>query len=63
MDMILETVGEDGEKIILFGSYAYGTPREERDIDIYAVLKDGTKNPLLFIQDIGAGFIKHKSTI
>jgi predicted nucleotidyltransferase len=27
-DSILNTVGEDCEKIILFGSYAYGAPRE-----------------------------------
>ncbi|GMO21278.1 MAG: nucleotidyltransferase domain-containing protein [Spirochaetaceae bacterium] len=51
-DMILETLGENCEKIILFGSYAYGTPREDSDIDIYVVLKDGTKNPLLWLQDI-----------
>ena len=59
-DMILETLGSDCEKIILFGSYAYGTPREESDIDIYVVLKDGTKNPLLAMQDIEHGFGKHK---
>jgi predicted nucleotidyltransferase len=35
-DMILETLGDICEKIILFGSYAYGTPREESDIDIYS---------------------------
>jgi predicted nucleotidyltransferase len=51
-DMILETLGGDCEKIILFGSYAYGTPREESDIDIYVVLKDGSKNPWLALQDI-----------
>ena len=51
-DMILETLGETCEKIILFGSYAYGTPREESDIDIYVVLKDGSKNPLLAMEDV-----------
>jgi predicted nucleotidyltransferase len=51
-DMILETLGDACEKIILFGSYAYGTPREDSDIDIYVVLKDGTKNPLLWMEDI-----------
>ena len=59
-DMILETLGDDCEKIILFGSYAYGTPREESDIDIYAVLKDGSKKPILALQDINIGFVKHK---
>jgi len=30
--------------IYLFGSYAYGTPTEESDIDIYLVIPDGVKN-------------------
>jgi predicted nucleotidyltransferase len=51
-DIILETLGDTCEKIILFGSYAYGTPREESDIDIYVVLKDGSKNPLLALEDV-----------
>ncbi|GMO21260.1 MAG: hypothetical protein Pg6A_08250 [Termitinemataceae bacterium] len=59
-DMILETLGENCEKIILFGSYAYGTPREDSDIDIYVVLKDGTKNPLLWLQDVEHGFGRHE---
>lgn len=28
------------EKVILFGSYAYGTPDENSDIDLYIVTKD-----------------------
>ena len=28
------------EKIILFGSYAYGTPNEDSDLDLYVVTKD-----------------------
>lgn len=28
------------EKIILFGSYAYGTPTEESDLDLYVVTND-----------------------
>jgi predicted nucleotidyltransferase len=59
-DMILETLGETCEKILLFGSYAYGAPREESDIDIYVVLKDGGKNPLLVMEDIGIALVKHK---
>ncbi|MEJ5189891.1 nucleotidyltransferase domain-containing protein [Treponema sp. J25] len=27
-------------KVILFGSYAYGTPNEESDIDLYVVTND-----------------------
>lgn len=30
----------DPDKIILFGSYAYGNPNEESDLDIY-ILKNG----------------------
>ncbi|MDR1469015.1 MAG: nucleotidyltransferase domain-containing protein [Spirochaetaceae bacterium] len=59
-DMILETLGETCEKIILFGSYADGTAREESDIDIYVVLKDGGKNPLLVREAIYADLGKHK---
>jgi predicted nucleotidyltransferase len=28
------------EQIFLFGSYAYGTPRKDSDLDLYVVLKD-----------------------
>lgn len=59
-DMILEILGDTCEKIILFGSYAYGTPREESDIDIYVVLKDGSKNPLLAREDIYDALWGHK---
>jgi len=30
--------------IYLFGSYAYGEPTEESDIDIFVVMPDNTKN-------------------
>jgi len=49
---ILETVGEDCEKIILFGSYAYGMPKESSDYDVFVVLKDGTEKPILVLQNI-----------
>ena len=32
------------EAIYLFGSYAYGTPCEDSDIDIYVVVPDDTAN-------------------
>jgi predicted nucleotidyltransferase len=51
-DSILKTVGDDCEKIILFGSYAYGTPREDSDYDFYVVLKDGAEHPILVMQKI-----------
>jgi len=30
----------DPDRVILFGSYAYGTPNEDSDIDLYVVTKD-----------------------
>jgi predicted nucleotidyltransferase len=30
------------EQVFLFGSYAYGTPNENSDLDVYVVLKDET---------------------
>jgi predicted nucleotidyltransferase len=51
-DSILKTVGEDCEKIILFGSYAYGVPREGSDYDVFVILKDGAEKPILVLQNI-----------
>jgi predicted nucleotidyltransferase len=52
---ILKTVGENCEKIILFGSYAYGTPGAGSDYDIFVVLKDGTEKPIVVLQNIYGG--------
>ena len=30
----------DLDQIVLFGSYAYGTPNEDSDVDLYVVTKD-----------------------
>jgi predicted nucleotidyltransferase len=35
---IVETVPT--EQVILFGSYAYGTPHKDSDLDVFIVLKD-----------------------
>ena len=44
IDGIKETLKNEGiEKIILFGSYAYGTPNKESDIDLL-VIKNIPKN-------------------
>jgi predicted nucleotidyltransferase len=40
-EIILEKVPTD--QIWLFGSYAYGTPNKDSDIDIYIVMKDDTQ--------------------
>jgi predicted nucleotidyltransferase len=37
-DIIIQTVPV--EQIILFGSYAHGTPHKDSDLDLYVVLKD-----------------------
>ncbi|MCL2445693.1 MAG: nucleotidyltransferase domain-containing protein [Oscillospiraceae bacterium] len=48
---ILETV--PAEAIYLFGSYAYGTPREDSDLDIFVVIPDSVAtNPLEVSADI-----------
>ena len=51
-DSILSTVGESCEKILLFGSYAYGNPHENSDYDFFVVLKDETEKPILVLQKI-----------
>jgi len=51
-DSILNTVGETCEKIILFGSHAYGNPKEGSDYDFFVVLQDGTEKPVLTLQRI-----------
>jgi predicted nucleotidyltransferase len=52
---ILQTVGENCEKIILFGSYAYGVPTENSDYDFFVVLKDNAENPITVLQSIYSG--------
>ena len=51
-DSILSTVGETCEKIILFGSHAYGEPDKDSDYDFFVVLKDDTEKPILVLQKI-----------
>jgi predicted nucleotidyltransferase len=58
-DSILKTVGENCEKIILFGSYAYGEPKENSDYDIFVVLKDGTEKPIVVLQNIYGGLAQN----
>jgi predicted nucleotidyltransferase len=59
-DIIVGTVPV--EQIYLFGSYVYGTPNEDSDLDIYVVLKDDTPIRELEILDmIGIALYKKKS--
>ena len=43
IEIIVETIKKtvDCERIYLFGSYAYGEPSEDSDLDFYVVMPDG----------------------
>jgi len=43
-DAIISAV--EVEKLYLFGSYAYGTPREDSDYDFYMVIPNGGMRPI-----------------
>ena len=59
-NVIVETVPV--EQIWLFGSYAYGTPIKESDLDIYVVLKDDAPmRPVEAMDMIGLSLYKKKS--
>jgi len=45
MEIIIRTVPV--EQIWLFGSYAYGTPHKDSDLDLYVVLKDDVEMRLI----------------
>jgi predicted nucleotidyltransferase len=55
---ILNTVEVDA--IYLFGSYAYGTPTEDSDLDIYIVIPDGGIRPIEAMQIIGSAIYKEQ---
>ncbi len=52
VDIIKNTVKV--EEIYLFGSFAYGTPTEDSDFDIYVLLKEGADRPIVEMQKIYA---------
>jgi len=58
---ILDTVGGDCHKIILFGSRAYGTPRDDSDYDFFVVLDDNAKKPVTVLQSIYSNLAKSKN--
>jgi predicted nucleotidyltransferase len=49
-EIIKETV--DCEKIYLFGSYAYGEPHQDSDLDFYVVIPDDAGRPIEVMQRI-----------
>jgi len=57
-DSILDSVGEDCEKIFLFGSHADGTAHAGSDYDFFVVLRDGAEKPILALQKIYRGLAK-----
>ena len=55
-DVIVETVHPD--KIILFGSRARGTNREDSDYDVF-ILKEGITNERTVIGDVNVAFFRN----
>ena len=53
-DTILKHV--QAKYIYLFGSYAYGEPKEDSDIDIYAVIPDEIEEKRALLIDIKSDF-------
>ena len=62
-EVIKETV--DCEKIYLFGSYAYGEPSKDSDLDFYVVIPDDADRPIAVVQKIheNLGKVKRLSPI
>ena len=60
-DVIVNTIPL--EKLYLFGSYAYGTPKDDSDYDFYAVIPDGSMRPLDAMYEVGiaTGRMERKS--
>ena len=58
-DSILKTVGNDCERILLFGSHAYGVPTEDSDYDVFVILKDDSEKPILILQNIYGGLAQN----
>ena len=47
-ELIIRTVPV--EQIWLFGSYAYGTPHKDSDLDLYVVVKDNVQMRLIDVE-------------
>ncbi|HBQ65196.1 MAG TPA: hypothetical protein DD727_09855 [Clostridiales bacterium] len=48
--------------IYLFGSYAYGTPGDQSDLDIYIVTPDKTKRKIEHLKAARRSFYRHVSS-
>jgi len=58
--LILKSVNKDIlKKIYLFGSYAYGNPTEESDIDICVIIENNINRKEVFM-DISLSLLKNK---
>jgi predicted nucleotidyltransferase len=55
-EVIKETV--DCEKIYLFGSYAYGEPSKDSDLDFYVVIPDDAGRPIEVVHKINLNLVK-----
>ena len=51
------------ERIYLFGSHAYGTPREDSDYDFYLVIPDGSMRPMEAMQEAQVALIPLGSSL
>ena len=62
LDLIKESILQivPAEAIYLFGSYAYGTPSEESDLDVYVVVPDDTEDLSELYADI-QGLLRKKT--
>jgi len=49
------------QTMYLFGSYAYGTPNEDSDLDVYIVIPDGDVDPLDITVQIRKELYKKKT--
>lgn len=66
LDMMKQTILDtvEADEIYLFGSYAYGIPTEDSDLDIYIVIPDGGIRPIEAMQMIGSAiYDKQKKPI
>jgi len=50
------------EKIILFGSYAWGTPTKDSDIDLF-IVKDGNKTSLEMMREVNKILLKRDNAM